>query len=70
MNLYHLKDTFKKEGYFLTDYEINLYKSIIEYVKAVPEKHIEVLIDVIKPEYDKIKKPNYKYKINDVKNND
>ena len=69
MKLSYLKETFKKEGYSLTDYEINLYKSIIEYIKAVPKKHIEVLIDIIKPEYDKIKL-NYKYEINDVKNND
>lgn len=65
-----MKERFKKEGYILIEYEVNLFNSIIEYVKAVPRKHLEVLLDIIKPEYDKIKYKDYKYEIKVVNNND
>lgn len=69
MTINKIEEDLKKDGYYLQPYEKRLFKSVIDYVKAVPKKQLEILLDIIKPEYDKIKYLDYKYEINDVKNN-
>jgi hypothetical protein len=42
----------EESGYIPSEYEKKLFAKLNKYVQSVPNKHIEFLIDIIKPQYD------------------